>query len=114
MRIAARLALETTGMSDGRQAQRNGVDLATTLRTLGYHGHDVSVRDISTLGFMAETDAEFPVGAHARLRVPGLGVVISRIVWASAGRVGGAFVTPLEPVRLSRALGFSGPVAQAG
>lgn len=56
---------------------------------------------------MAHTDGDFPAGSHVRLRVPGLGILFARIAWAERGRVGGQFVTPVNPTRLGRALGFS-------
>lgn len=106
MRIAGRLALQRP-MKEDRRAVRGEVSVTTTMRALGYHGIDVVVRNISTLGFMAETPDCFPVGAYVRLRLPGLGAVHARVVWCESGQLGAEFVNPVEPGRLSRIMGMS-------
>lgn len=124
MRIAGRLALQRPLTEEDRRAVRGEVSVTTTMRALGYHGIDVVVRNISTLGFMAESPDAFPVGAYVRLRLPGLGAVHARVVWAEAGRIGAEFCNPVEQGRLCRIMGMSqywgliedrnAPVAQLG
>lgn len=108
MRIAARLAVQRTA-GDARESERSKVVVETTMRALGYHGIDVIVRNISANGFMVETDGHFPPDTHIRLRLPGLGAVLGRVVWTESGQVGGAFLNPLEEGRLKRIVGFSRP-----
>lgn len=108
MRIAARLAAQAP-MQDAperRAAPRVAVRAPATMRALGYHGTDVLVRDISGEGFRAETRARFMPGSYVRLRIPGLGALHARIVWAKDDQVGGAFVNPVEPGRLNRIIGL--------
>jgi len=106
MRIAGRLALQRP-LSTDRRVEREPVNVATTMRALGYHGVDVIVRNISPLGFKADVSGDFPPGCYVRLRLPGLGAVHARVVWARDGSVGGEFCNPVEPSRLGRIVGMA-------
>lgn len=115
MRIAGRLAMQRP-LSEGRRAEREPVNVQTTMRALGYHGVDVVVRNISPLGFKADVAGDFPAGSYVRLRLPGLGAVHARVVWSSEGSIGGEFCNPVDPRRLCRIIGMSrdaGAAAQA-
>lgn len=106
MRIAARMALERPLPCD-RRAPREAVNVQTTMRALGYHGIDVVIRTISSNGFMAEAEGEFPPGSFVRLRLPGLGAVHARVVWADGRQLGGEFLNAVQPARLGRILGVA-------
>jgi hypothetical protein len=105
MQIAARLAVNVPA-SDDRRARRQVLDAPSTMSLVGYHGHDVVVRDLSELGFKAQTDQRIKRGAIVRLRLPGLGVVLGRIIWSRMGHVGGEFVNPISASRLQMVLGI--------
>lgn len=92
---------------DARRVERRPVALPTTIRARGYHGSDVLIRDISELGFMAETHEPFPRGAYVRLKLPGAGIAMARIIWSRRGQVGGEFVNALPPARLRLAMGLT-------
>lgn len=105
LRIAARMALQAPAQA-GREGMRDAIVVPTTMRALGYHGHDVIVRNISEQGFMAETEAIFPEAAYVRLKLPGLGAVNAQIKWSEGGRLGGQFVTPIATARLAMIVGI--------
>lgn len=106
MRIAARLAVQHEPQDDRRQAERLAVCASATMRALGYHGIDVVLRDISGEAFMAETSDAVAPGSLVRLRIPGLGAVLARIVWSKPGHVGGSFFNPVNDGQLRRIVGI--------
>jgi hypothetical protein len=104
MRIAARLALHAPQQGCG--ALDEYVRGPASKYLLGYHGCDILVRDISESGFSADVDAEIPLGAVVRLRLPGAGVIVARVADCSAGRVSAVFVNPVSAARLRMTLGM--------
>jgi len=85
---------------DGRTAERRIVNLAARLREPGATIVDAEVRDLSTDGFMAETNLVLEPGAIVWLKLPGLEPQNSRVAWAEEGKVGCQFATPLHPLTL--------------
>jgi hypothetical protein len=106
MYIAARLAVHTPA-PDKRRAKRLDVSVPADMRLLGYHGFDVVVRDLSELGFKVESPVRVNPGSIVRLRLPGLGMVLGKIVWSRSGHLGGEFINPVSPSRLRMALGVA-------
>jgi PilZ domain len=106
MQIAARLAVQSPAQ-DQRRAQRKTVSVAADMRLLGYHGFDVVVRDISELGFKVESPVKVASGSIVRLRLPGLGMLLGKIIWARSGHLGGEFINPVSPSRLRLVLGYA-------
>lgn len=66
----------------------------------GYHGGDITIIDLSESGFKAHAPAHIPPRSLVRLKVPGLGMVLARIIWSRNGDVGGEFVNPVGEGRL--------------
>ena len=87
-------------VTEGRTAERRIVNLAARLREPGATIVDAEVRDLSTDGFMAETDLVLEPGAIVWLKLPGLEPQNSRVAWAEEGKVGCQFATPLHPLTL--------------
>ena len=56
--------------------------------------------DLSTDGFMAETELGLEPGNIVWLKLPGLEPQNSRVVWAEDGKTGFQFATPLHPATL--------------
>ncbi len=81
---------------EGRTAERRIVNLAARLRDPGARIVDAEVVNLSTDGYMAETDLPFEPGANVWLKLPGLEPQNSRCVWAEDGKVGFQFATPLH------------------
>ena len=89
---------------DGRSAERRIVNLAARLREPGTRLVEAEVRDLSTDGFMAETDLALEPGAIVWLKLPGLEPQNSRVVWAEDGKAGFQFVTPVHPATIEMVL----------
>ena len=87
-------------VTEGRSAERRIVNLAARLREPGATVADVEVKDLSTDGFMAESDLQLETGATIWLKLPGLEPQNSRVVWAADGKIGCQFSTPLHPLTL--------------
>lgn len=96
----SRAQLAILPVSEGRSAERRIVNLAARLREPGATIVDAEVRDLSTDGFMAETNLVVETGATVWLKLPGLEPQNSRVVWAEEGKIGCQFSTPLHPLTL--------------
>ena len=105
MRIAARMAVQSAA-PDRRRRERCVLDPATPLIIQGYHGGDIVIVELSETGFKAHAAIHIPPKSLVRLKVPGLGIVLARIVWSRKGDVGGAFVNPVGEGRLRLVPGF--------
>ncbi len=66
-------------------------------------------RDIPTEAEETDTRAK-TVGF--RLRLPGLGMLLGKVVWNRSGHLGGEFINPVSPSRLRLVLGYS-PISPA-
>src|SRR5438270_7282719 len=82
-----------------RRAPRTRVDGSAELHQSGWYKIEVTIRDVSTAGFMAECPAPVRIGSYVSLEVPGVGSVRAQICWQIGGRMGGRF---LDPISLSR------------
>ena len=87
-----------------RQAERMPVDIDASMRELGTEWGDAHIHNLSTHGFMAESDHIFSVGAYVWLRLPGVGSLNAQIRWRDCFRYGCEFVTPLEPAQCQAAI----------
>lgn len=107
MHIAAKAALETPGPNQ-RRTPREEVEVSTTMRASGNHGLDIVIRNISTLGFMAEAGGDFETDSRVRIRLPSLGTVLARVVWVKPGQFGAEFVNEIDLQRLRAVLAATG------
>lgn len=99
MRVAAKLAVHAAA-PDRRRSNRVEMATPAIMTTRGYYGEPVMVCDLSLDGFKAETGGHIPPKSIVRLFLPGIGMVLGRIVWSKGGEVGGEFVNPVSPQRL--------------
>ena len=83
---------------EGRRAERRIVNLAARLREPGATIVDAEIVNLSTDGFMAETDLKLEPGANVWLKLPGLEPQNSCCAWAEEGKAGFQFATPLHPL----------------
>ncbi len=60
---------------------------------------EVTVRDLSNCGFMAECVAPVQIGSYVALDVPGIGAVKAQVRWQLGLTMGGMF---LDPISLKR------------
>ena len=88
-----------------RREPRVEVVAAVPLRELGHPAVDARLVNISSLGFMAETDALIEPGSRVWLTLPGLTRANARVVWARNGRIGGEFADPIDPLEVFQAVG---------
>jgi len=86
--------------ADGRRAERRVVNLAARLRDPGASLTDVDVVNLSTDGFMAQSEVALEPGATVWLKLPGLEPQHCRVVWAEEGKAGFEFANPLHPATL--------------
>jgi hypothetical protein len=82
--------------TDGRTAMRRVVNLAARLRDPGARSGPVHVRDLSTNGFMAETELALAESEDIWVKLPGLEARSCRLVWSKDGRHGFEFSSPLD------------------
>ena len=92
----SRAQLAILPVVEGRSAERRIVNLAARLRDPGARIIEVEVMNLSTDGYMAETDVALDVGANVWLKLPGLEAQNSRVMWAEDGKTGFQFATPLH------------------
>jgi len=93
----SRAQLAILPVADGRQSERRIVNLAARLREPGATIVDAEVLNLSTDGFMAESELQLEPGAHVWLKLPGLEPQNSRCAWIEDGKAGFQFAAPLHP-----------------
>lgn len=98
--IKARIA-EDTADADRRGTTRHAVDLEARLRELGTTGSEAKILNLSETGFMAETGADFDVGARVWLMLPGRERANAVVRWTAGGKLGAEFSEPVDPAYLA-------------
>lgn len=93
--IKARIASAEDG-ADRRRSERVPVEMEAHLRELGLEGSDARILNLSELGFMAESTAEFEVGARIWLLVPGRERASAVVRWVDGDRIGAEFAEPVS------------------
>ena len=92
--IGARIA-DALEADERRGAVRLAVDFDARVRPLGEEGHAARIVNISETGFMAESDADYSVGARIWLILPGRDRANAQVKWVSRGRLGAEFAEPM-------------------
>jgi hypothetical protein len=62
-------------------------------------GETVRVRNVSSGGLMAQSSADYPIGATVLVELDGIGAVRGSVAWTEAGRIGIAFAHPVDKAR---------------
>ena len=83
------------GGPERRRDERHPVEIDARLRELGMEGTEAKVLNLSVLGFMAETAAEFEVGARIWLLLPGRDRASAVVRWIEGDRLGAEFAEPV-------------------
>jgi len=91
--IKARIA--EADPSDRRREPRYPVDVEGKVRELGSEGSEARILNISEKGFMAESSAEFDVGARVWLMLPGRDRASAIVRWTAGLRLGAEFAEPI-------------------
>jgi hypothetical protein len=89
---------------DDRQAPRYRLLLKATAKNTSGSSRGCLVHDLSTHGFLIETDAPLELGSDFALDLPGLDNVEAQIVWNEGNHFGGRFRAPLPRAALDKAL----------
>ncbi|WP_033919973.1 PilZ domain-containing protein [Sphingomonas sp. 37zxx] len=79
-----------------RNATRDSLLLAATLRVDGDETN-VRIRNLSAGGLMAEYPIALASGTPVDIDVRGIGWVGGKVAWATDGRLGIAFDSPIDP-----------------
>ena len=93
--IKARIA-EAPDPSDRRRAPRVSVELDVKMRELGENGVEARVLNISSSGFMAESDGRFDIGSRIWLLLPGRERASAVVKWTAGDRLGAEFAEPVS------------------
>lgn len=99
------------GRNDARDSLFLMADFRVTGRTAVEH---VRVRNLSAGGLMAEYAAGLPQGLDVEFDVRGIGWVPGKVAWSAAGRIGVAFVSPIDPLLARKPVGAGAKAAAAG
>lgn len=82
----------------GRNDSRDSLFLAAKLTVGTLPPEQVRVRNLSAGGMMAEYPAAIEANTRVRIELRGIGEIGGRIAWATDGRIGIAFDTPINPL----------------
>jgi hypothetical protein len=99
--------LKYSNSADERNAERYRLLLAASGEKPGNGLIDVTVHDLSTSGFLVETQAPLSVGSEILLDIPGAGSVAAEVAWNSGNFFGGQFAKPLSPAAVTAAFAAS-------
>lgn len=110
MRVTARLtpvdlpAEEIAGGKEGnaRQVERLDVRVDARMRRREGKAATVTILDLSTQGFRAESWIAHPVGKQLWLTLPGLESVLATVRWTDGVQIGCAFERPLHSAVVER------------
>ena len=82
-----------------RAESRDSLFLMADLRVAGSAAvQHVRIRNLSAGGLMAELPSGLAQGVDVAVDVRGVGWVNGHVAWSAAGRVGIAFVSPIDPM----------------
>ncbi len=93
-----------------RGADRYRLLLPASIETAEADAGDAIIRDLSSGGFLIECGTQLAVGAEVTLEIPGAGVAVGDIIWASGSFSGGEFRKPLTLAELAAARSSSAVV----
>jgi hypothetical protein len=79
-----------------RRAARVSVEGTASLTPHDRYKVEVTVRNVSTAGFMAECAEPVRIGSYLTLDIPGIGPVEAQVRWQIGVRMGGMFMDPIS------------------
>ncbi|HET9428374.1 MAG TPA: hypothetical protein VFO69_08460 [Allosphingosinicella sp.] len=82
-----------------RRSPRVVIEGETELSPHKLYKIEVTVRNVSALGFMAECSEPVRIGSYVSLDIPGIGPVNAQVRWQIGVRMGGMFVDPISLAR---------------
>jgi hypothetical protein len=97
--------LMETEVEPRRREPRTGISAEISLRQLGQTAVEARLINISSRGFMVETEALIEKGSRVWLTLPGAGRVNALVIWSRNGRIGGEFAGLIDPLAVLFAAG---------
>jgi len=98
--------ISVSGEAEARRREpRLAVEAEVPLRELGREAAEARLINLSSRGFMAETEALIEPGSRVWLKLPGMARANALVVWTNSGRIGGEFNDPIDPLKVLQALG---------
>jgi hypothetical protein len=88
-----------------RREPRTWLAAEISLRQLGQTAVEARLINISSRGFMVETEALIVKGSRVWLTLPGAGRVNALVIWARDGRIGGEFAETIDPLAVIHTAG---------
>jgi len=79
-----------------RCASRLAVAIDARVRELGDNGTEARVLNISSTGFMAQSDGRFEVGSRVWLILPGRERANAVVKWTAGDKLGAEFAEPIS------------------
>lgn len=89
--------------SERRRSSRHDVDLDARVRELGETGIDARILNISSSGFMAQSEGRFEVGTRVWLMLPGRERANAVVKWTAGDKLGAEFAEPISIEDLDKA-----------
>ena len=102
--IHAKIALQADG-EPRRRESRSSISAEVPLRPHGQNSVEARLVNVSSHGFMIETEALIEPGSRVWLTLPGAGRVNGLIIWSKNGRLGGEFAQVIDPLAVLHAVG---------
>ena len=102
--IHARIALQAEDEPRRREG-RASVSADVPVRPHGQNSIEGRLVNISSRGFMSETDELIEPGSRVWITLPGAGRVGGLVIWMKNGRIGGELAKPIDPLAVLHAVG---------
>jgi len=99
------IAGEASGLPGKRSRKRDSLLLMGTIKAAGDYARDtqpIRIRNLSSTGLMASSDAEYDLGAIVEIGIKGIGLIAGEIIWVRDGRMGITFQETIDPLRARR------------
>lgn len=94
-----------------RAASRDSLFLSATIRRAADPGHEplpVRVRNLSSVGMMADHNDRCLPGDQVTVVIRGIGAVDGKVAWVKNGRVGVSFDVEVDPKQARKPVGSTG------
>lgn len=97
-------------ITGNRKRSRDSLLLVAQLRLGDERGiREVRVRNLSEGGLMLELDKVVEVGTPVRLDLRGIGETSGKVAWCTAGRMGVALDSPIDPKKVRKPIDGTKP-----
>lgn len=95
MRLESEIYFDKVAV-ERRHKARSGIDVLARAHLFERRPLTVSIRDLTSGGFLMETSIDVPIDTPLYLQLPGLQMVAARVIWSNNHYTGCQFTTPLS------------------